>query len=83
MVVNATGPFADGIRKLSDPTCTPMVQPSAGAHVTLPEYYANKGVGMIIPKTKDGRVLFMLPWLDRVIAGTTGMWVAKGSWVGG
>lgn len=26
---------------------------------------------MIVPKTKDGRVVFMLPWLDQTIAGTT------------
>ena len=73
VVINATGPFADTIRRMSDPACTPMIQPSAGAHITLPDFYAGKGVGMIIPRTKDGRVLFMLPWQDRVIAGTTGM----------
>jgi glycerol-3-phosphate dehydrogenase len=26
---------------------------------------------MIVPKTKDGRVVFMLPWLEQTIAGTT------------
>ena len=72
VVVNATGPFADGVRRMSDPECTPMIQPSAGAHVTLPDFYAGNGVGMIIPRTKDGRVLFMLPWQNQVIAGTTG-----------
>lgn len=72
VVVNATGPFADGVRRMSDPGCTPMIQPSSGAHVTLPDFYAGNGVGMIIPRTKDGRVLFMLPWQNQVIAGTTG-----------
>ncbi|CAI7932068.1 unnamed protein product [Closterium sp. NIES-54] len=28
-------------------------------------------VGLLIPKTADGRVMFMLPWLGRVVAGTT------------
>ncbi len=41
-------------------------------HVTLPDYYSPEHLGMIVPKTKDGRVVFMLPWLDATIAGTTG-----------
>jgi len=44
----------------------------AGVHVTLPDYYSPEHLGMIVPKTKDGRVVFMLPWLDATIAGTTG-----------
>ena len=43
-----------------------------GVHVTLPDYYSPEHLGMIVPKTKDGRVVFMLPWLDATIAGTTG-----------
>lgn len=44
-----------------------------GVHVTLPDYYSPEHLGMIVPKTKDGRVVFMLPWLDATIAGTTGL----------
>ena len=43
-----------------------------GVHVTLPDYYSPEHLGMIVPKTKDGRVVFMLPWLEATIAGTTG-----------
>lgn len=49
-----------------------MIMASAGVHVTLPDYYSPEHLGMIVPKTKDGRVVFMLPWLDATIAGTTG-----------
>ena len=165
-VINATGPFSDGVRRLSaatpravgGATSAGLQQPpprsrggarqaarqvaaaaaaeasdasasvrdviltSAGAHVTLPEWYASGGpallagqaeggggllsslfsggaggegggggsnrlasssaphaaggsgfpaTGLIIPKTRDGRVLFMLPWQGSVIAGTT------------
>ena len=42
-----------------------------GAHVTLPGYFAPSSCGLIVPKTKDGRVVFMIPWLGSVIAGTT------------
>lgn len=50
-----------------------MIMPSAGVHVTLPDYYSPDHLGMIVPKTKDGRVVFMLPWLQSTIAGTTGV----------
>ena len=70
-VVNACGPFADSLRTLSDPASTPMMSPSAGVHVTLPDYYSPEGTGLIVPKTRDGRVVFMLPWHDVTIAGTT------------
>lgn len=43
----------------------------AGVHITLPDYYSPENVGMIVPKTKDGRVVFMLPWEGATIAGTT------------
>lgn len=70
-VVNATGPYADRLRRMSDPGAKPAVTGSSGAHITLPEWYGSGAVGMIVPKTKDGRVVFMLPWQGRVIAGTT------------
>ena len=71
VVINATGPFADSIRHLSQPKAPTMILPSAGVHVTLPDYYSPENVGMIVPKTKDGRVVFMLPWQGETIAGTT------------
>ncbi|KAI8462742.1 MAG: mitochondrial glycerol-3-phosphate dehydrogenase [Monoraphidium minutum] len=71
LVLNATGPWVDKLRRLADPAARDAVMVSSGAHVTLPEYYGSGGYGMIVPKTKDGRVVFMLPWQGRVIAGTT------------
>lgn len=71
VVINATGPFTDSIRKMENKDAVPMIVPSAGVHVTLPSYYSAEGMGLIVPKTKDGRVVFMLPWLGETIAGTT------------
>jgi len=50
----------------------PMIMPSAGVHVMLPDYYSPQHMGLIVPKTKDGRVVFMLPWQGATVAGTTG-----------
>lgn len=71
VVVNATGPFSDALRAMADPAAPPTILASAGAHLTLPAYVGSPTTGMIVPKTKDGRVVFVIPWLDRVIAGTT------------
>ncbi|TXT13074.1 hypothetical protein VHUM_01475 [Vanrija humicola] len=70
-VINATGPFADGVRKLDDPSTAEIVAPSAGVHITLPNYYGPKTMGLLDPATSDGRVIFFLPWQGNVIAGTT------------
>ncbi|KAG4143211.1 hypothetical protein ERO13_D06G175500v2 [Gossypium hirsutum] len=71
VVVNAAGPFCDSVRKMANKDAQPMICPSSGVHVVLPDYYSPEGMGLIVPKTKDGRVVFMLPWLGRTVAGTT------------
>lgn len=70
-VINATGPFTDGIRKLDDPSVKQIVAPSSGIHITLPKYYSPGSMGLIDPNTSDGRVIFFLPWEGNAIAGTT------------
>jgi len=70
-IINASGPFTDDVRKMSDENAKGIMMPSAGAHITLPAYYCPNGMGLIVPKTKDGRVVFLLPWLGACIAGTT------------
>lgn len=71
VVVNAAGPFCDSVRKMANSNVVPMICPSSGVHIVLPDYYSPEGMGLIVPKTKDGRVVFMLPWLGRTVAGTT------------
>ena len=70
-VINATGPFSDQIRKLDDPQAPPMLQVSSGAHIVLDEKFSSPETGLLIPKTEDGRVLFILPWLSHTLIGTT------------
>ena len=70
-IVNATGPFTDSIRKMDDQSVDEIVAPSSGVHVILPGYYSPANMGLIDPKTSDGRVIFFLPWQGNTIAGTT------------
>ncbi|KAJ9107271.1 hypothetical protein QFC21_000718 [Naganishia friedmannii] len=70
-LINATGPFTDGLRKLDNQEVAEIVAPSSGVHITLPNYYGPKSMGLLDPNTSDGRVIFFLPWQGNVIAGTT------------
>ncbi|KAK4610326.1 Glycerol-3-phosphate dehydrogenase, mitochondrial [Fulvia fulva] len=70
-IINATGPFTDSIRKLDDQKVPEIVAPSSGVHVILPGYYSPSNMGLIDPRTSDGRVIFFLPWQGNTIAGTT------------
>ncbi|KAJ0967313.1 hypothetical protein J5N97_024230 [Dioscorea zingiberensis] len=71
VIVNAAGPFCDSVRKMANKDAPSMICPSSGVHIVLPDYYSPDGMGLIVPKTKDGRVVFMLPWLGKTVAGTT------------
>jgi len=71
LVINATGAFTDTLRLMDDPTATEVVQPSQGVHVVLPKEFLPGDAAVMVPHTDDGRVLFAIPWLDRVLIGTT------------
>ncbi|KNC77028.1 hypothetical protein SARC_10500 [Sphaeroforma arctica JP610] len=70
-IINAAGPFVDALRSMDTPDVPKIVAPSSGVHVTLPDFYSPQDMGLIVPKTEDGRVVFMLPWQGHTIAGTT------------
>lgn len=70
-IVNATGPFSDALLTMDNPEHKPIVQPSSGTHITLPNYYSPRNMGLLDPATSDGRVIFFLPWQGNTIAGTT------------
>lgn len=69
--INATGPFADSIRTLASPKLKPRIKVSRGAHVVLPREVMKGDTAILVPKTDDGRVIFMIPWQDQVLIGTT------------
>ena len=69
--INATGPFADGIRQLATPSVLPRMRVSKGVHLLLPRDVMNPGTAILIPKTDDGRVIFIIPFHNRLLVGTT------------
>jgi len=70
-VVNATGVFVDDILIMDAPEAGPMVRPSQGVHLVFDKSFLGSQDALMIPKTKDGRVLFAIPWHDRTLVGTT------------
>lgn len=70
-VINATGPFTDLIRKIDNPDCEEIMEVSSGIHIVIDKSFASEKTGLLIPKTDDGRVLFVLPWEDACLIGTT------------
>lgn len=71
VVVNATGVFTDAVIRMDNPEARPIIQPSQGVHIVLPKEFQPGDSAIMVPKTDDGRVLFAVPWYDRVIVGTT------------
>lgn len=70
-VVNATGVFVDDILQMDTPGARKTVTVSQGVHVVLDRSFYSSDEAMMIPKTSDGRVLFAVPWHQKVVVGTT------------
>ncbi|WP_020533431.1 glycerol-3-phosphate dehydrogenase/oxidase [Flexithrix dorotheae] len=71
VVINATGVFVDDILKMDDPKAKKTTRPSQGVHVVLDKEFLQSKSAIMIPKTDDGRVLFAVPWHNKVVVGTT------------
>lgn len=70
-VINAAGVWVDAVRRMDDPDALGMVAPSQGVHLTLPRDFLPGDDAILIPKTDDGRVLFVVPWNGHTLVGTT------------
>ena len=70
-VVNATGAFADGVRRLDNADARPIIQPSQGVHIVLDRSFLPGDSAIMVPRTDDGRVMFAIPWHGSALVGTT------------
>ena len=70
-VINATGVFTDGILQMDSPGSQPIIAPSQGVHIVLDKKFLPGEAAILVPHTDDGRVLFAVPWHDKIIIGTT------------
>ena len=70
-VINATGIFVDDVLQMDKPGSRPLVRPSQGIHLVFDRSFMPATDALMIPKTDDGRVLFAVPWHDKIVVGTT------------
>jgi glycerol-3-phosphate dehydrogenase len=71
VVVNATGPWSDKVRRLDDPSSDAKLRPAKGTHLILPRQRIGNGEAVILDSRRDGRNLFVVPWDDLCLVGTT------------
>ena len=79
VVINATGIFTDEVMKMDDPHHIRMVAHSQGIHLVVDREFLPGDTAIMIPKTDDGRVLFAVPWHNKIVLGTTDTPVSKPS----
>ena len=71
VIVNATGVFSDTIRNMNNSTTSKIMTSSQGVHIVLDKSFLPGDAAIMIPKTEDGRILFAVPWNNKIIIGTT------------
>jgi glycerol-3-phosphate dehydrogenase len=70
-VINATGAFCDGVRRMDDPAAAAMIAPSQGVHIVLDKRFLGGDTAIMVPRTRDARVMFAIPWHGHTVVGTT------------
>lgn len=71
VVVNATGVFTDQVRRMADTNANPLMVTSQGIHLVFDRSFLKGDSALMVPRTNDGRVLFVIPWHEHAVAGTT------------
>lgn len=71
LFINCTGPFADDVRLMADADEELRMRPAKGVHFVFPSELMKGEDAMLIPETKDGRVVFVKPIGNKIMVGTT------------
>lgn len=71
VVINATGPWVDRLRRLAEPAAKPMIAASQGIHLVFDRSFLPGDTAIMVPHTSDGRVMFAIPWHGHTLIGTT------------
>lgn len=71
-VINATGTLTDVLLNKAEPQqAHQTVSAAQGTHLVFDKAIFDSPHCLVIPETSDGRILFVLPWHDKIIVGTT------------
>jgi len=77
VVINASGPFTDGLRRKADTSTHPMIALSQGIHLVFDGSFLASDNAIMVPHTSDGRVMFAIPWHGHTLVGTTDTPIAE------
>lgn len=75
--INATGIFSDNLRIIDKSNSNKVIKFAQGIHIVINKENFEGRASLLVPKTKDGRVLFCVPWHNKVLCGTTDTSVKK------
>ncbi len=70
-IINAAGIFVDSIKSMDQENSKNSILLSRGVHIVLDKSFLSGNAAIMVPHTSDGRVLFAVPWHNKVIVGTT------------
>lgn len=71
VVVNATGVWVDTVRKQDTPNRRSSLRPTKGIHLVLPRQRLPTQHAIAFDSPRDGRHVFLFPWGEHAIVGTT------------
>lgn len=71
VVLNATGPWSDQLRRLADPNIEPRLRTTKGVHIVVDQRRIGNRGALIVRSSVDERVMFVLPWGPLTYIGTT------------
>lgn len=71
LFLNCTGPGSDYLRQMANPALEQRIRPSKGVHLVLPRDILGSEDALLIPKTRDGRIIFAIPFEGELLLGTT------------
>lgn len=80
VVINATGVFADEVLQMDNANIAQTIAPSQGIHLVVDKHFFEGNTALMMPKTEDGRVFFVIPWHEKWILGTTDTPVKNVEW---
>jgi len=70
-VLNATGPWADITLERAGTHDPPLIRPTRGSHIHVSRRKLPHQSALILESSVDGRIMFVLPWGDLTMIGTT------------
>ena len=71
VVVNATGANVDNLRLKDDKNSNEILALSSGIHIVVSKEFLSSNEGILLPNTSDGRVIFILPYMNYCLIGTS------------